>query len=401
MKNLKKKGFTIVELVIVIAVIAVLAAVLIPTFVNLTKKANMSSDQVAVKNMNTLLATEFATEKPTEFRQVIDMLDKNGYNVDALTPLSKGYAFVWNQAENKIELVEISAAGEAPKLETGASFINVEVSTDEELISALANGSDVTLTADIHIDIADKNIDIEKGDVTLNLNGHTLSSIQNASNGRSTVVYIRDNASLTVENGTLNVRSLQNYGDLTIKSNVTINAVDVTGGACINNKPGGNVVIEGGTFNVVNFIAYDETNKGGAVAVQNEEGNIIINDGSFKSVTDAYLIANKSGTLTINGGSFESYRGGIHVGGGSVIINNGSFKINGGSTASAHGIYVGNGNVEVNKATISYTESNGGKTFYVAKDTNGLITIKKGVVYNGNTISVEETHKSTDIVWSK
>ena len=33
MKNLKKKGFTIVELVIVIAVIAVLAAVLIPTFV--------------------------------------------------------------------------------------------------------------------------------------------------------------------------------------------------------------------------------------------------------------------------------------------------------------------------------------------------------------------------------
>ncbi|MGM9683101.1 MAG: type IV pilin protein, partial [Eubacteriales bacterium] len=32
MKNTKKKGFTIVELVIVIAVIAILAAVLIPTF---------------------------------------------------------------------------------------------------------------------------------------------------------------------------------------------------------------------------------------------------------------------------------------------------------------------------------------------------------------------------------
>ena len=33
-----KKGFTIVELVIVIAVIAILAAVLIPTFSNLVKK---------------------------------------------------------------------------------------------------------------------------------------------------------------------------------------------------------------------------------------------------------------------------------------------------------------------------------------------------------------------------
>ena len=59
MRNLKKKGFTIVELVIVIAVIAVLAAVLIPTFVNLTKKANMSADQVAVKNMNTLVNKRF------------------------------------------------------------------------------------------------------------------------------------------------------------------------------------------------------------------------------------------------------------------------------------------------------------------------------------------------------
>ena len=47
MKLKRKKGFTIVELVIVVAVIAILAAVLIPTFSNLIKKANLSSDQVA------------------------------------------------------------------------------------------------------------------------------------------------------------------------------------------------------------------------------------------------------------------------------------------------------------------------------------------------------------------
>ena len=43
-KRKNKKGFTIVELVIVIAVIAILAAVLIPTFSSLIKKAKISAD---------------------------------------------------------------------------------------------------------------------------------------------------------------------------------------------------------------------------------------------------------------------------------------------------------------------------------------------------------------------
>ena len=41
MKKLNKKGFTIVELVIVIAVIAILAAVMIPTFSGIIEKANI------------------------------------------------------------------------------------------------------------------------------------------------------------------------------------------------------------------------------------------------------------------------------------------------------------------------------------------------------------------------
>ena len=45
MKKMNKKGFTIVELVIVIAVIAILAAVMIPTFGGIIKKANTSSVQ--------------------------------------------------------------------------------------------------------------------------------------------------------------------------------------------------------------------------------------------------------------------------------------------------------------------------------------------------------------------
>lgn len=55
MKN--RKGFTIVELVIVIAVIAILAAVLIPTFSGVIAKANASSSlQLATSTMKATLA---------------------------------------------------------------------------------------------------------------------------------------------------------------------------------------------------------------------------------------------------------------------------------------------------------------------------------------------------------
>jgi type IV pilus assembly protein PilA len=51
MKKMNKKGFTIVELVIVIAVIAILAAVMIPTFGGIIDKANKSSAEQTAKSL--------------------------------------------------------------------------------------------------------------------------------------------------------------------------------------------------------------------------------------------------------------------------------------------------------------------------------------------------------------
>lgn len=53
MKRNNRKGFTITELVIVIAVIAILAAVLIPTFSSVIKKANDSAVLQEAKNLHT------------------------------------------------------------------------------------------------------------------------------------------------------------------------------------------------------------------------------------------------------------------------------------------------------------------------------------------------------------
>ena len=55
-KRSRRKGFTTVELVIVIAVIAILATVLIPTFSNLIDKANESA---ALQEANSILKSYF------------------------------------------------------------------------------------------------------------------------------------------------------------------------------------------------------------------------------------------------------------------------------------------------------------------------------------------------------
>ena len=58
MKRNNKKGFTIVELVIVIAVIAILAGVLIPTFAGIVAKANKSAVEQETRAALTVILAE-------------------------------------------------------------------------------------------------------------------------------------------------------------------------------------------------------------------------------------------------------------------------------------------------------------------------------------------------------
>ena len=63
MKKMNKKGFTIVELVIVIAVIAILAAVMIPTFSGIVDKANKSAlEQKVAAAYKEAMAEELADD---------------------------------------------------------------------------------------------------------------------------------------------------------------------------------------------------------------------------------------------------------------------------------------------------------------------------------------------------
>lgn len=122
MKLNKRKGFTVVELVIVIAIIAVLAAVLIPTFAGLVRKANISKDTQLVRNLNTALAT--ATEKPKTMYDALQIAADAGYLVDKINASatsnevlydSKNNVFCYynatNPSEGSVEYIPESAQG--------------------------------------------------------------------------------------------------------------------------------------------------------------------------------------------------------------------------------------------------------------------------------------------------
>ena len=103
MKRTNKKGFTIVELVIVIAVIAILAAVLIPNISKLVRKANESNDVSLAKNMNTLLTMDEAENgKATNMYDVLIALENGGFKLSTLNPRASGNVFAWDKANNQI-----------------------------------------------------------------------------------------------------------------------------------------------------------------------------------------------------------------------------------------------------------------------------------------------------------
>lgn len=85
-RNNQKRGFTIIELVIVIAVIAILAAVLIPTFSGVVEKAKQSAALQEVSNAyKATLANDLSTA---------DTRDDVVYNKGEIIVVSDGITIV-------------------------------------------------------------------------------------------------------------------------------------------------------------------------------------------------------------------------------------------------------------------------------------------------------------------
>ena len=115
MKKMNKKGFTIVELVIVIAVIAVLAAVMIPTFGGLIDKAEESNALSAAKNAHT-----------TMIYSISDIDEFDGY-IAVNKKADNTYEFYYIVEDGKLVETDgkVAAVKEAPTAATGKKYDEV------------------------------------------------------------------------------------------------------------------------------------------------------------------------------------------------------------------------------------------------------------------------------------
>lgn len=213
MTNSKKRGFTIIELVIVIAVIAILAGVLIPTFVSVIKKANVSSDTALVRNINEALAAEDVTDKPTTMYQALKVAREYGFSIEKLTPRSSG-EIVWNSTSNRFALVEdgkvvYSANGEQiPNDATVWSIAHEEKDLSKTYSNYLAYEATGTITVTSGLDVGEnKNVSVK---------------YENTTGSKKTVVFNMNGGMLTVDAATDDV---YRYG---IADKVVITAVAPT-----------------------------------------------------------------------------------------------------------------------------------------------------------------------------
>lgn len=382
MKKINRKGFTIVELVIVIAVIAILSAVLIPTFSSLIRKANISSDKNLAKNLNTALAMGEVDGKLETFNDVIVTLKEAGFIVANLNPTTSDYYFVWEKESNQILLVDsanwsivfqskeiinaehgtiaggtwyfaLSSQSEIDSIKAlGGNTVYAPRNADE-LKNALQNvfGSTGIINESIHLgDLGEEkkvtltdttvySLNNSQASILLDLSGNTIDTAQDITVRPFKVT----NGNLTVSNGSVIAAGTKvsnpsnstdgagtgSYGTFIVQGeNSSLNLNDVT---LQNSRPWGlNIKAQEGATIYVNNAVISSSYGGGFES----SGSSIIIENTTISQTGYHdhcstcVSVSYDGSLTVKSGIFNAENRAIYVfnSGGTINIEGGTFN---------------------------------------------------------------------------
>ncbi len=376
-----KKGFTIVELVIVIAVIGILAAILIPTFAGAIKTAQLNADKQTVRQLNTALATKSDVDT---YNKMADILIEQGYKGNEnLIPVSKGYTYYWVKDTNTIVLVnegkvvfpedaryenlDLTAEG-VYEFKACYYIVTSTATTSDAAVAdikaAVGNGNSFKLVEKIEEGITVPTISITKS-VDVDLAGSKINAeirTGRVETAQSDYAFsVTGGATLTVSNAEIEARGIEvKGGTVVLEENVNIVCDGTNGGSALwVEGADSSAIINGGTYtaknapeNGVSELEHASTAitiKGGATCV--------INGGTFvNEKTIVYTINVSSSTVTINDATIKGIAGVAAEGNSNVTLNNCTIEIDSATVgaSSRHVLYAsGNSTITLNGGNIT------------------------------------------------
>lgn len=109
----KKNGFTLIELIVVLAIMAAISAIAIPNFANIAEKSKLKSDIQSARiidNAKDLYESESNDDLGNTARDMIQNLKAKNYLKKELTPQTKSAVWI---LDNNIIKIDISACSES------------------------------------------------------------------------------------------------------------------------------------------------------------------------------------------------------------------------------------------------------------------------------------------------
>ncbi len=111
MRENRKKGFTLVELVVVIAIIAILSAITVPTTIHFVEKAKQSNRislmQAVAKDAYSLVSRNDSNDITDGATLVAKLKSEQRYDIDDLVGVDSDVAAATNQALPNGEVITI------------------------------------------------------------------------------------------------------------------------------------------------------------------------------------------------------------------------------------------------------------------------------------------------------
>lgn len=147
---MKKKGFTLVELIVVLVILAILAALLIPALTGYIDKANEEKLQATTRQV-VVAAQSVVSEAYAE---------SEGFEGDYLTAMTREGTVTFGESDDEVRISEICELAEIAqditkvgedyqgKLKNGIVWIGIDYGDDGKLIRVLVNDGTQTCIYD-------------------------------------------------------------------------------------------------------------------------------------------------------------------------------------------------------------------------------------------------------------